>query len=219
MKDKQHIVSNYDNDLNDLKNMVIEMGVLVEKQLFNAVEFIKTFDEDKVSDFEGNEKNINKYETRVREHGTKTLSKRQPLADDLRLIIIGIKLSSTLERIGDHSHNIVRRVLSENINPNNYETDTVYRLGTNVLKNVSQALTAYDLFSQEIALTIPEEDKKIDLFYENCFREHLNIMIKNPKNIGFITQRLFIAKELERIGDLGKNISKEVLYYTSGKLL
>ena len=95
--------------------MVIEMGVLVEKQLFNAVEFIKTFDEDKVSDFEGNEKNINKYETRIREHGTKTLSKRQPLADDLTLIIIGIKLCPPAKILASSPNSLRRLMASSNV--------------------------------------------------------------------------------------------------------
>ena len=215
----KHIVSNYDNDLELLKNMIIEMGVMLEKQLFLAVEIIKVSNDEISKSIIETEKKINLSEKKIREYATNTLSKRQPLADDLRKIIVSIKLSSTLERIGDHAANIVTRLSLAKTVPRTYVTDSVYRLGQAVLKNLSQALTSFDQSSEKLALNVLPEDKKIDLMYETCFREHIVLMMEEKENISYFTQMIFIAKELERIGDLSKNISEEVIYNLKGTLI
>ena len=136
----------------------------------------------------------------------------------MRKIIVSIKIASTLERIGDHAENIANRIEQAKIVPTNYLTDSIYRLGQSVIKNLSQALTAYDQNSITLSKNVSLEDKKIDLLYETCFREHLVLMMEDNKNISYFTQMLFIAKELERIGDLCKNIAKEVSYSVEGKI-
>tara|TARA_B110001452_G_C15228332_1_gene425678 strand:+ start:1884 stop:2537 length:654 start_codon:yes stop_codon:yes gene_type:complete len=215
----KHIVSNYDNDLDLLKNMIIEMGVILEKQVFLAVELVKVNNDETAQNIIETEKKINLSEKKIREFATNTLSKRQPLADDLRKILISIQLSGTLERIGDHAANITTRVSKAKTVPNTYVTDSIYRLGQSVVKILSQALTSYDESSENLAANIADQDKEIDLLYETCFREHLVLMMEQNNNIGYCAQMLFIAKELERIGDLSKNIGEEVLYSIRGKLL
>lgn len=214
----KHIVSNYDNDLELLKNMIIEMGVMLEKQVFLAVEIIKVSNDEISKSIIETEKKINLSEKRIREYATNTLSKRQPLADDLRKILVSIQLSGTLERIGDHAANISTRVSKAKTVPSTYTTDSIYRLGQSVIKILSQALTSYDESSESLAKSIAVQDREIDLLYETCFREHLILMMEQNNNIGYCAQMLFIAKELERIGDLSKNIGEEVLYNVRGKL-
>ena len=214
----RHIVSNYDNDLDLLKNMIIEMGVMLEKQLFLAVEIIKVSNDEISKSIIETEKKINLSEKKIREYATNTLSKRQPLADDLRKILVSIQLSGTLERIGDHAANISTRVSKAKTVPSTYTTDSIYRLGQSVIKILSQALSSYDESSESLAKSIAVQDKEIDLLYETCFREHIILMMEQNNNIGYCVQMLFIAKELERIGDLSKNIGEEVLYSVRGKL-
>ena len=214
----KHIVSNYDNDLELLKNMIIEMGVMLEKQLFLAVEIIKVSNDEISKSIIETEKKINLSEKKIREYATNTLSKRQPLADDLRKILVSIQLSGTLERIGDHAANISTRVSKAKTVPSTYTTDSIYRLGQSVIKILSQALSSYDESSESLAKSIAVQDKEIDLLYETCFREHIILMMEQNNNIGYCVQMLFIAKELERIGDLSKNIGEEVLYSVRGKL-
>jgi len=124
-----------------------------------------------------------------------------------------------LERIGDHASNIAGRILYVKKAPESYLTDSIYQLGQLVLKNFSKALSSYDQESQKIAQIVPAEDVTINSVYETCFREHLHLMMEDRDIIGFCTQMLFIAKELERIGDLSKVISKEVIYNLKGKLV
>ena len=216
---KEHIVSTYDEDLSLLKSNLVEMGLNCEKQLFHAINITRIINIAKANEIITNDDEIDAQETKIRELATVTLSKRQPLADDLRKIIIALKISSILERIGDHASNIAGRILHVKKAPENYLTDSIYQLGQLVLKNFSKALSSYDQESQKIAQIVPAEDVTINSVYETCFREHLHLMMEEPKIIGFCTQMLFIAKELERIGDLSKVISKEVIYNLKGKLV
>ena len=217
----EHIVSTYDDDLNSLKSDLTEMGLKVEKQIFESVNLVKIINVSKAKKIIKNDDEIDSLETKIREFATTTLSKRQPLADDLRKIIIALKISSILERIADHASNIATRILYVKNAPELYQTDSIHQLGLLVLKNFSKALSAYDQQSKEIAEIVPTEDVTINSVYETCFREHLHIMMedKGKNSIGFYTQMLFIAKELERIGDLSKVISKEVIYNLKGKLI
>ena len=214
---KEHIVSTYDEDLNLLKTNLVEMGINCERQLFNAIKLTKIIDIPKAKDVVKNDKEVDEQERKIRDFATITLSKRQPLADDLRKIIIALKISSILERIGDHAANIAGRILYVKKVPENYLTDSIFQLGQLVLKNFSKALSSYDQESQKIAQVVPAEDITINSVYETCFREHLHLMMEDTKILGFCTQMLFIAKELERIGDLSKVISKEVIYNLKGK--
>ena len=216
---KEHIVSTYDEDLSLLKSNLIEMGLNCEKPLFNAINITRIINIEKANEIIKNDHEIDIQERKIRELATTTLSKRQPLADDLRRIIIALKISSILERIGDHASNIAGRILHVKKAPESYLTDSIFQLGKLVIKNFSNALSSYDQESQKIAQIVPTEDITINSVYETCFREHLHLMMEEPKIIGFCTQMLFIAKELERIGDLSKVISKEVIYNLKGKLV
>ena len=216
---KEHIVSTYDEDLSLLKSNLVEMGLNCEKQLFNAINITRIISIEKANEIIKNDHEIDIQERKIRELATTTLSKRQPLADDLRRIIIALKISSILERIGDHASNIAGRILHVKKAPESYLTDSIFQLGKLVIKNFSNALSSYDQESQKIAQIVPTEDITINSVYETCFREHLHLMMEEPKIIGFCTQMLFIAKELERIGDLSKVISKEVIYNLKGKLV
>lgn len=215
---REHIVSTYDDDLNTLKAKLLEMGVLVERQIFQAIEVTKIINLAKAKEIQKSDDVIDSLEVEIREFATITLTKRQPLADDLRKIIISLKISSILERIGDHAANIAGRILHVKKVPENYLTDSIYQLGQLVVKNYSKALSSFDQDSHKIAEVVPTKDVTINSVYETCFREHLHLMMEDREIIGFSTQMLFIAKELERIGDLSKVISKEVIYNLKGKI-
>ena len=215
---KEHIVSTYDDDLNTLKTKLLEMGVLVERQIFQAIEITKIINLAKAKKIQKADDAIDSLEVEIREFATKTLTKRQPLADDLRKIIISLKISSILESELVITHLMLLDVffMLKKV-PDNYVTESIYQLGQLVVKNYSKALSSFDQDSQKIAQIVPTEDVTINSVYETCFREHLHIMMEDREIIGFSTQMLFIAKELERIGDLSKVISKEVIYNLKGE--
>ena len=182
---KEHIVSTYDEDLSLLKSNLVEMGLNCEKQLFHAINITRIINIAKANEIITNDDEIDAQETKIRELATITLSKRQPLADDLRKIIISLKISSILERIGDHASNIAGRILHVKKAPESYLTDSIYQLGQLVLKNFSKALSSYDQESQKIAQIVPAEDVTINSVYETCFREHLHLMMEEPKTVSY----------------------------------
>ena len=152
---KEHIVTTYDEDLNSLKSNLTKMGLNVEKQIFQAVDLIKIINISKAKEVIENDKGIDALEKKIRGFATITLSKRQPLADDLRQIIISLKISSILERIGDHASNVAGRILSVKKAPETYRTDSIHQLGILVLKNFSTALSAFDQESKKLHNLFP----------------------------------------------------------------
>ena len=210
MKQEGHIVKSYDEEIRDIKNNIVDMGSLVENQLKDSLQCLKDKDTEFAEKIIENDNVIDKAYNTLDQSLVEILGKRQPMAADLRTIFSAIKINKDLERIGDHASNIAGRILHVKKAPENYLTDSIYQLGQLVLKNFSKALSSYDQQSQKIAQIVPAEDVTINSVYETCFREHLHLMMEEPKILGFCTQMLFIAKELERIGDLSKVISKEV---------
>tara|TARA_B100001027_G_scaffold156705_1_gene110280 strand:- start:144 stop:806 length:663 start_codon:yes stop_codon:yes gene_type:complete len=218
---EKHIVSNYDADLNSCKNMIIEMGIQIEKNLFDLIEMIELPRKEIFDNLLKNEASQNTREKKIRLFVLNTLNKRQPMADDLRNIIIALKISGILERINDHITNAAKKLHNLEVLPKDFASNnSVKMLAKATLQNLSTALKAYEQFSADLSKQVQVEDESINKLFKKVFEEN-SINIKNSKKeeeIDSYISMLFIAKEFERIGDLSKNIGKEVKYYISGKI-
>ena len=218
---EKHIVSNYDADLNSCKSMIIEMGIQIEKNLFDLIEMIELPRKEIFDNLLKNEASQNTREKKIRLFVLNTLNKRQPMADDLRNIIIALKISGILERINDHITNAAKKLHNLEVLPKDFASNnSVKMLAKSTLQNLSTALKAYEQFSSDLSKQVQVEDESINKLFKKVFEEN-SINIKNSKKeeeIDSYISMLFIAKEFERIGDLSKNIGKEVKYYISGKI-
>ena len=218
---EKHIVSNYDADLNSCKSMIIEMGIQIEKNLFDLIEMIELPRKEIFDNLLKNEASQNTREKKIRLFVLNTLNKRQPMADDLRNIIIALKISGILERINDHITNAAKKLHNLEVLPIDFASNnSVKMLAKATLQNLSTALKAYEQFSAELSKQVQVEDESINKLFKKVFEEN-SINIKNSKKeeeIDSYISMLFISKEFERIGDLSKNIGKEVKYYISGKV-
>ena len=218
---EKHIVSNYDADLNSCKSMIIEMGIQIEKNLFDLIEMIELPRKEIFDNLLKNEASQNTREKKIRLFVLNTLNKRQPMADDLRNIIIALKISGILERINDHITNAAKKLHNLEVLPKDFASNnSVKMLAKSTLQNLSTALKAYVQFSADLSKQVQVEDESINKLFKKVFEEN-SINIKNSKKeeeIDSYISMLFIAKEFERIGDLSKNIGKEVKYYISGKI-
>ena len=218
---EKHIVSNYDADLNSCKSMIIEMGIQIEKNLFDLIEMIELPRKEIFDNLLKNEASQNTREKKIRLFVLNTLNKRQPMADDLRNIIIALKISGILERINDHITNAAKKLHNLEVLPKDFASNnSVKMLAKSTLQNLSTALKAYEQFSADLSKQVQVEDESINKLFKKVFEEN-SINIKNSKKeeeIDSYISMLFIAKEFERIGDLSKNIGKEVKYYISGKI-
>jgi phosphate transport system protein len=214
-----HIVKTYDEDLASLKTMLAQMGGLAEDQLANAMTALVKRDTrlaDKI--IQGDEK-IDLLELSVEEKAILTIAKRQPMARDLREIMVAIRVSSDLERIGDLAKNLAKRThaIADPL-PRKLAVGLT-RMGELALSQLKNVLDAYATRDSEKAMDVWQHDEDIDALYNSIFRELLTYMMEDPRMIGVCTHLLFATKNIERIGDHSTNIAENIYFLVHGKPL
>lgn len=215
--EKQHIVKSYDLDLFKLKSMIGEMGGHVLHQLQEALACVHSLDQVAATKVIENDPVIDRYEREIDAFSVKILALRHPLARDLRTVVSALKISSDLERIADYAANMAKRTkLIETPLPKS-SLNLTSKMVEEVQKMIKGALKAYQHDSVEKAMEVWYQDNEIDEMYVSLLRELLTYMMENPKNIGSCTQLLFIAKNIERMGDHVTNISEMVYYQVEGE--
>jgi len=211
-----HIVKAYDQELDQLNNTIAQMGGLAEIQLANAIEAVVERDPELASETVEADTRVDALEHEVQDQVVRLLALRQPMARDLRNIVAALKISSDLERIGDYATNVAKRsiVLSQ-IQPIKpaYAIPRMGALAQSLIKNV---LDAFIERNTEKALEVWRSDEELDEMYSGLFRELLTYMMEDPRNITPSTHLLFIAKNIERIGDHATNIAETVHFLVEG---
>jgi len=215
-----HIVTSFDQDLRSLRNTIAEMGGYAEKSLVDAVDALLKRDlslAQRVITLDGT---IDALQRDIEDRAIHIIAKRQPMALDLREIIAAIRVSNDLERIGDLSKNIAKRVVALNgqMQPAKFFGGFEH-MADLVLEQLKQVLDAYAQRNFEAAAEVWRSDGAIDAMYTSLFRELLTYMMEDPRNIGFCTHLLFCAKNIERIGDHATNIAETVHYLVTGDTL
>lgn len=212
-----HIVKSFDEELNKLTNMVVEMGGLAEAQLADAIDALIHWDLAAANLVVENDKRIDALEMAIDRFTIKILTLRQPLADDLRKIIAALKIASNLERIGDYSKNIAKRTAALTQTPQmGVAATTVSRMGDIVQIMIKNVLDAYINNDVEKADDVRARDQEVDHLHTSLFRELLTYMMEDPRNITTCTHLLFIAKNVERVGDHVTSIAEQVHFIIHG---
>lgn len=215
-----HIVSAFDNELMNLTSRISEMGGKVERMVGESVEALARMDIDAARRIIEQDRAIDTIQREVDEAAILTIAKRQPMAQDLRIIISCIRISNDLERVGDMAKNIARRVID--LDGQGTKTKLIHgienltNLGLAQLKDVLDAFAARDV---DMANAVWLRDEQLDEFYTSVFRELLTYMMEDPRNITFCTHLLFCAKNIERIGDHATNIAETVVYLETGQTM
>ena len=217
--DQEHIVKSFDEDLNHIENVIIEMGGLVEKQIAEAATALVRRDIELAEAVIAADKRIDTLEADIDVAVVNILAKRQPLAQDLRAVVVAPKIGSNLERIGDYSKNIAKRtsVLVKAL-PIGSATATVERMCEMVQHMVKDVLDAYVARNQEKASDVRLRDEEVDQMHNTLFRELLTYMMEDPRAITPCMHLLFIAKNVERMGDHTTSIAEQVHYMISGEI-
>lgn len=215
----RHIVSAFDDSLIEIQAKISEMGGMVEESLGLALEAVTTQDPDKTNQVIQIDKSIDALELEIEDMATSVIALRQPMAQDLRVLLSALKIANTLERIGDLSKNIARRAASLSKSRNAKLTVSIVNMGKATLSNLSTVLDAHAQRDAELAVTIWNQDVEIDEMYNAIFRELVTYMMDDSRLIGYGSQLLFIAKNLERIGDHSTHISEMIYYIVNGKHL
>ena len=214
---ERHIVSAYDEDLRQLETLVSEMGGLVESQLAAALDALVQLDPDTARDVIKRDKIVDDYETRIDKHTTEMLVLRQPMAQDLRVILVALKLASNLERMGDYAKNISKRTITLSGTTNvTSAAKSIKSMGDKVLEMINEVLDAYARRDGELASAVILKDEDVDRMHTNLFREFLEMMTTDPQHISLGTHLIFIAKGVERVGDHATNVAEKIHYMLEG---
>jgi len=214
---KDHIVKSFDNELTQIDNGIAEMGGLCETQLADTIEALVRSDSDLAERVVIQDKRIDELEHEVNHHAVRLLALRQPMADDLRLAIAAMKTSSDLERIGDLAKNVAKRVAAVHEVARIASVGTIARMGRLVQAMIKTVLDAYIARDAEMAEDVRNQDAEVDQLHTSLFRELLTYMMEDPRQITACTHLLFIAKNVERMGDHATNIAESVIYLARGQ--
>jgi phosphate transport system protein len=214
---QHHISEQFNKELRELRNQVLNMGGLVEEQLTNAIIALTTRDEKIARQVYSNDYKVNALEVSIDEESTRILALRQPTASDLRLIISIVKTIPELERIGDQAERIARMALQMHGEPHAKHFSAVNHLGNHVRQMLHDTLDAFARIDVEIALRVMHKEEKVEQEYENISRQLLTYMMEDPRIIPIILNIMWSARALERIAAHSRNICEYLIYFIKGK--
>jgi phosphate transport system protein len=214
-----HTLKAFDEELERLNQTIARMGGLAETQLNAAVQALLQGDEALAAQVVTTDDQVDGAEDDINEQVVRLLALRQPVADDLRLVMSSLRVSAALERIADHASSTAQRVRILNESATVPAVKTVARLGWLVLELLKEALDAFMERDADRALKVWERDEEVDDLYSSLFRELLTYMMEDPRHITPCTHLLFIAKNLERVGDHATNLAESAWFIVKGKPL
>ena len=213
----QHTVKAFDEDITRLRGLIAEMGGLAEVALQDALEAMVHGNEKLGDKVVKSDKKIDALEAQVDKLAVRIIALRAPMADDLREVIAALKIAGVVERIGDYSKNIARRT-GQVEDRKRFEPLTLLpAMGELAGEMVHNVLTAYAARDPKLALEVIAADAKVDAFYNSIFRNLVSYMVENPATISSAAQLLFVARNIERIGDHATNVAEMVHYAATGE--
>lgn len=215
----EHTVRSFSADLEDLTGDIARMGGLAEDMLSDAIQAISTRDLALAETVVARDPQVDNLQIEAEKKILRLLALRQPFARDLRLVISALKIAAELERIADLAKNIAKRAkVLDTIEPT-AALKGVARMGRLVTSQLKHVLDAYAALEKEAANKVWERDEEVDEHYQSLFREVVTYMIEDPRTISACAHLLFVAKNLERIGDHCTNIAEEIHFLVTGEQL
>jgi phosphate transport system protein len=215
----EHLVKSYDQELKRLRNLLTEMGGIVESQVALAADAIMTLDPVAAMRVVEEDPRVDALEREAEQFVIRLLALRQPMAGDLRHIVASLKITGELERIGDYAANVAKRTIVLAQFPLPYSLGGLGHMAKLVQEHLKTIIDAIGESDAEKAIEVWRSDQVVDDMYNAIFRELITYMMEDPRNITPCTHLLFIAKNLERIGDHETNIAEMVHYAVKGEVL
>ena len=212
----EHIIKSYDEELNRLSKMIVEMGGLAESQLAAAIDAVIKRDSELAARVVEGDAQVDQLENELDNLAIRLLALRQPMARDLREIFVALKIASDLERICDYAANVAKRSIALKHVPPAEPIFALPRMANLARSLTKDVIDAYVERDADKALEVWMRDEELDEMYSSLFREFLTYMMEDPRNIGVCTHLLFMAKNIERIGDHATNIAENLYYLVHG---
>lgn len=218
MSFENHIMTQFDEELEEIRTQLMEMGGKVEQQLKNAIQAVIKADSRLAEEVIKEERLVDEMEVDIDEACILIIARRQPAASDLRLVMMVTKAVNDLERIGDEAKKIANHavILAEQGGTSDGYTE-VRHLGQSASSMLANALDAFARFDADAAMRTLEEDKQIDLDYKTALRELVTYMMEDPRSITRAINILWVIRSLERIGDHAKNLCEQIVFVVKGK--
>jgi phosphate transport system protein len=215
----EHTVKAFDEDITRLRGLIAEMGGLAEVALTEAMDALVKGNEDLARGVIARDKRIDAIEAEVDKLAVRVIALRAPMADDLREVIAALKIAGVLERIGDYGKNIAKSALKVE-SRKKFEPLTLLPAMAEIAgEMVHDVLTAYAARDAELAAEVIARDDKVDAFYDSIFRNLVSHMMENPSSITSAAELLFVARNIERIGDHATNVAEMVYFAATGTML
>ncbi|MDF0488798.1 phosphate signaling complex protein PhoU [Sphingomonas sp. H39-1-10] len=212
----EHTIKVFDDEIGQLRGLIAQMGGLAEQAIDDAIEALKHHDLETAAEIVRNDKKIDQLEVQAEELAVRIIALRAPLADDLRDVVAALKIAGVIERIADYAKNIAKRTPLIDSHGQIEPLSVLPAMATLAIEMVHDVLDAFAARDPEAAQQVCARDRAVDDFYNSLFRVLVTHMMENPATIGQVTHLLFIAKNLERIGDHATNIAEMVYFAATG---
>ena len=216
---KEHIIKSYDGELTRLTGEIVRMGELSVSQLEAAIDVIDRRDERAAQRVVGNDEAIDQLEQEISHDVVRLLALLAPMAGDLRNVFAALRIAADIERIGDYAANVAKRSIPLSMVAPVAPTAGLNYLAELAATEVRDVLLAYRDQDAEKAYQVWKDDAELDDAYTGYFRQLLTYMMEDPRNITPCTHLLFMAKNIERIGDHATNIAENVWFQVTGEPL
>jgi phosphate transport system protein len=213
---RAHTVRSYDQELAELTSLICQMGGLAEQQVAGAVDSLLRRDIEIAADVIERDDAVDALEERIDQHVIRLLATRQPMAVDLRIIAMALKISNDLERTSDYAVSIAKRAQRLAEQPELKPLMTIPRMAPICIAMIKDVLDAYVDRDADKAMAVWERDQEVDELYDSLFRELITYMLEDPRTISRCIDLLFVAKNLERIGDHATNVAEKIHYMIHG---
>lgn len=215
----QHVIKSYDQELKRLRDLMTEMGGIIESQVALAAESITERDTEAAAKAVEADPRVDALEREVEHFVIRMLALRQPVASDLRQIVAALKITHDMERIGDYAANVAKRSIVLAEFSLSHSLAGLTHMARMVQENLKAIIDAIGEEDTDKARAVWASDFAVDDMYTSIFRELITYMMEDPRSITPCTHLLFIAKNLERIGDHATNIAETVYYAVIGESL
>lgn len=218
---QEHTVKAFDQDIGQLRGLISQMGGLAEQAIHDAMTALQRGDLALAKEVRRKDKQIDAIEAEIEKLVVRVIALRAPMADDLREVIAALKIGAVVERIGDYAKNIAKRVpMIHAVGEDRIEAlsllPAMAQMASDMVHDVLDAFSARDA---ETAAAICERDNALDDFYDAIFRTLVTFMVENPRTISQVAHLLFVAKNIERIGDHATNVAEMVYFAATGRYL
>ncbi|KQM48187.1 PhoU-like phosphate uptake regulator [Sphingomonas sp. PP-CE-1A-559] len=211
-----HTVKAFDNDIGELRGLISQMGGLAEDAIDKAMQALQRNDLALAEQVRVADKQIDVIEAEVERLAVRIIALRAPMAVDLREVVAALKIAGVVERIGDYAKNIAKRVPMIESEHRIEPISILPAMGRMASEMVHDVLDAFAARDAEEAVRVVESDNALDDFYDSIFRTLVTYMVENPKTISQVAHLLFVAKNLERIGDHATNVAEMVYFAATG---